>query len=481
MRSASGEGKPNRSAVIRWVVLGCASLVGSLASWAVFPARMWLPTYLNTPHLDTPALFGVSNEGLVSFASAAAVLLVCYLAAFLASAGLRGTRSALGVLLLAVPIAASFLFTYPGGAGDVFAYVAEADLLLAHGANPFRTPVASVEGNPFLPYLDYPNETTHYGPVWLVIAAAVRTLAGQDLLASVLAFKVAALAGQLGIAWLAYTTLRNSAPGRAATALALVAWNPLLMFELAGNAHNDVAMTLFVIAAFYARARGGTGWAFLLLLAAVLVKYTAVILIPLFLVAEWRESRSGWRWLPRATIYAATAGVIGIAVLALAGWEGTAGILDKMSTWFTTSAGAAVYHLLVERGWEGEASETVKNWARFAFTFIYLLELRGAWIAPHALVERSLGATVAFLAVATVWFQPWYVTWVVPLAVLSPTRGAAAIAFGATAGGFLVHAVMGFGWRLEWNRDSTPAIHALGTLAMWVPVLVALLLTRFRR
>ena len=59
------------------------------------------------------------------------------------------------------------------------------------------------------------------------------------------------------------------------------------------------------------------------------------------------------------------------------------------------------------------------------------------WLRPSLAVLFASSAWVAFLALVTIawWFWPWYVTWFVPLAALSPRRGVAlvAVVFSLTA------------------------------------------------
>lgn len=470
---------PIRNCIWRWCILAAAALAGAGIWWATFTRHMWLPSFYDVPHLDTPKLLGVSEETMRAFALATGLELVLYGLAFVVARPLCSRLSAAAVLLLAVPITVPMILAYPGGAGDVYAYVAEADSVLQYHVNPFHLPVSAIPGHTLLPFLDFPNETTHYGPLWVAMAVGLRFLSGTGLLSALLVFKLAAVASLLAAAWLVFLTVRRTRPGAAVSAALLVAWNPLLIEEFAQNAHNDIVMALLVVLAFYLQARGNRRGAIAALIAACLVKYVAIVIIPLFLLADLREAGPWRKWaLPVALDAVGAAVLTGAIVLAL-GLEGTVGILQKLSAWFTTSASAAAYYYLIPALSEPGAAAAVNLWVKVLFVAAYAVILLGLWRRPTSLAVASLWALVAFLAIATTWFQPWYVGWAIPVAALAFAAPAIGALGGMTAGGFMVHLVMGFAWRLDWHHGNLALLHAIGAAVMWLPVATGFALALF--
>ncbi len=463
-----------------WPVLVLLAVVSSLIYLAHFTTPMWLLQHFESPHLDTPKLLGVSEANLSRFTLTVVTLFVLYAAAFRLSFGLRSPRTVAAVLGLAALMGLPLLLMYPGGAGDVYAYIAEADVVLRYQQNPFVTAVAEIPDHPLLSFLDYPGETTHYGPLWLVLGVFLRLVSGGGLLAGLLVFKVAALGFLLGTGLLVYLTLRETRAEAAVPSALLVAWNPLLLFELAGNGHNDVAMAFFVMLAFYLHGRKAPRLSLAALLAASLIKYTAIVLVPLLLIALLRRAGPVRDWLPGAITCAAGAAVVAVALVKLVGLQGTLGVMDEQSRWFTTSP-AAVAQLWLSQSLpapEQLTALTVTRAGQFLFGVLYLVQMVRLWFRPGLLVECSYHSLLLLMLLVVSWFQPWYVTWAIPLGALAATRGSHAAAFGLSFGAFMVHAVMGFAWRLEWHRGDRIVLNAAGAGAAWIPAACGFLVAR---
>jgi hypothetical protein len=469
----------NRRAATGWrpgtgkTILLLAGALSGLVYLLALAAPKWLPTYFDQPRMDTPRILGVTEEALAHFVLTFALLFLLYVVAFRASFGLTSGRAAAAVLAGGALLSLPLLLMHPGGAGDIYAYIACADVVLLYGGNPFVTPPGAFPDYPLLGFVDVPNETIQYGPLWLVMTLALRAPFASDLLLTMLAFKVAAAASLLGTAWLAYLILRRTNPGMAIPGALLVAWNPLLIYEMAGNAHNDATMMALVVLAVYFHVRAWHRLSIAALLGAVLVKYVAAIFLPLFLVAMLREAGPARRWLPKAAMFSLGASAAGLAVVAAATLEGTVGAITDRAEMFTTSP-TAVANLWLSQNLEAiDSARLVLRTAQGLFGLIFLIQLWRVWRSPAELVPSSLHAVLAFMLLVMSWYQPWYVTWAIPLAALVATRMATAVVVGLAVGAVLIHAVMGFGWRLEWHEGSMLAIQAAGALSAWLPVAIA--------
>jgi hypothetical protein len=428
--------------------------------------------------MDTPRILGVTEGALGQFLLAFALLFVLYVVAFMASLGHTSRRSAVAVLAGGALLSAALLLMHPGGAGDIYAYIACADVVLLYGGNPYVTPPAAFPEYPLLGFVDVPGETIQYGPLWLLVTLALRAPFLTNLLLTMLAFKVAAAATLLGIAWLTYLILRRSNPSFAVPGMLLVAWNPLLIFELAGNAHNDGAMMVLVMLAFYFRARRRHAWAIGSLLAAALIKYVAAIFVPLFLVAMLREAGPAQQWMPRAVGFGLGASAAGLGLLAVTTLDGTVGAILSRTEMFTTSPAAVAHLWLSETMDPAQSAHLVLRTGQIAFAAIFLVQVWRVWTDPARLVPSTLYAVLAFMFLVMSWYQPWYVVWAVPLAALVATPASVAMLIGLTVGSALIHAVMGFGWRLGWHQGSMLLIQSAGVVSAWLPVALALALSR---
>src|SRR5205814_4992873 len=120
------------------------------------------------------------------------------------------------------------------------------------------------------------------------LSALVFWLAGADLFRNLLAFKLLAGISLLACASLAYVVVRRVRPRDALGAFALVAWNPLLLTEMAMNGHNDVLMTALVLVALWRFQTRQYVSSVLILVVAALVKAPAAMLLPVLVAASLR-------------------------------------------------------------------------------------------------------------------------------------------------------------------------------------------------
>ena len=221
-------------------------------------------------------------------------------------------------------------------------------------------------------------------------------------------------------------------PALAASGTLLFAWNPLLQFEIAGNAHNDAAMLLFVLLAVLALVAGPRLLVFPLLAAAVLTKLLAVALGPAFLLGLLRVD-APWR---RKAVWVLGGGAIALAlafVLYAPFWEGTRTLhFLSRGNWFTASFPTMLREYLRQSREFEEAGRLAATLTAAAFGLYVVARLAAWWRsergAPGGIsgwdgwLSAAHDVTFAYLAFACIWWEPWYLTWLVGLAALLPER-----------------------------------------------------------
>src|SRR5262249_7624223 len=88
---------------------------------------------------------------------------------------------------------------------------------------------------------------------------------------------------------LTYAILRAWRPDWALRGTLFFAWNPLVLFEVAGNGHNDAIVIMFMLAGVLAFVLARR-WAVLpALVAGALAKFVPILLVPTALAAIWRD------------------------------------------------------------------------------------------------------------------------------------------------------------------------------------------------
>lgn len=350
------------------------------------------------------------------------------------------------------------VWIYPVAALDLYDYLMYGRISLVYGGNPFLQPPSAFP-DPLVAYSPWPNERSVYGPVWQLLSLLPTALAGDDLLRGLVAFKLVGLTAFVGCALLVWTILRRLRPALAPAGTLLFAWNPLLQFELVGNGHNDVVMVLFLLLAILALVAGRRGLLLPLFGLAVLTKLLVAALGPVVLYGLLR-GRGPLGPKLRAVVGGGLV-ALGLAVLTYAPfWAGldTFYFLSR-GNWFTASFPTMLRELL--RLWlpfeeAGRLAAALVGLGFAGYTALRLVALwreeragaadaapdgtgveagdvADAW-EPWLLATHDV--TFVYLAFATLWWQPWYLVWLVALAALLPCRllheRALLFCFGAT-------------------------------------------------
>ncbi|MBF6590390.1 MAG: DUF2029 domain-containing protein, partial [Ktedonobacterales bacterium] len=474
------------------LVLGagvCSALI-YLAFVLAFPiTALW-----NHPHVgsnvklinDMGQITGYSPFAAFGFVGAVLVLFLCQ---FLALVG-AGRVSKLqrratsddrlahyGALLFPLVFILIMIWMQPVTTTDLYGYVARGYLFVFKHANPMTTPATLLPGG-----LLVDRPAAPYGPAWLLVAALVSRVAGQNLLANMLAFKViegiATVAALLLIDHLA----RELYPQRRVRILVLFGWSPVLIFEAIGNGHNDIVMMVLVLAAFVLMLHRRSRSAFACFVLGALIKYVAAVLLPLWLVYELRRrtrivavsahavpggeaapeggaTGDGGEMTPPGSIGGMVLGqaralaqtllevdrraafallasvtVIGAALVAAfyaPFWDGPhtfTGLGQQLRPLYYNSSIVAFLtaplQLIVPVSRFTALDKTVRLVFYILFGAYVLIQINRLWhLGPAATLREVITAAAKILFAAllliTFWFQPWYVVWLLPLAALS--------------------------------------------------------------
>ena len=215
--------------------------------------------YNKIPPVDYAKLSNYSATGFIAYLVGLALVFGLYLWALRlivpkSDEASRTTISLRFVLITGAALAAVLLLSYPLGAIDVFVYAIYTRGWALHGLNPLATAPAQYPAtDPWLSlaaeWIDAPSP---YGPVWQVLSLGAYYAGGGDFLLQVYALKILAILAYLGCAILIYRILQKTRSDWALAGTIAFAWNPLVLIEVAQNAHNDIVMIFFLLAAVWA-------------------------------------------------------------------------------------------------------------------------------------------------------------------------------------------------------------------------------------
>lgn len=395
----------------------------ALVSGLLLPLAAWRQPSVIATDKPLATAFGETLPGALRFAAAVVVAFAAFALAVAAARGLTGRA----VMALVLTGTALFSFTLlpinPAGSHDIYHNVADARTLWRYHSNPLVLPPNAFPDDPFYHHVpawqDFPSV---YGPVWYAVSALAVPLAGDGLWANLLGQKLITVTFLLGTVTLAMLVAGRIRPGAAVTAGVLIGWNPLLLFETAGNAHNDIVMVCFALAALYAVTRRWWVAVFPLLALSVASKYVLVLLGPILLVWMLRRPDVPRRQIVLSLLLGA---LVGAAVYApfFAGADMLAAF-QRQSSFNTSSPGSLLHAVLMARFGldEVEALQVVKRIVVPLYLAAYALLLVRIPAGPGlvTLVRSCFWAAFLLLGIATWWFWPWYLVILVPFGALLP-------------------------------------------------------------
>jgi hypothetical protein len=359
-----------------------------------------------------------------------------YLACLLAlrSADLAARAAVVPVVGIGL-LAQATLATMPGFfSTDIFSYVMYGRIAAVYAQNPYVHPPSQFANDAFFDWV-FPfwrSQPTVYGPLWTDLSWVLSSISGSfTALEQVLVYRAVLNSFQLAslaLLWLLLLRLHVE-PLERVRAFALFAWNPLVLFEFAGNVHNDVAMISLLLAglALIVSARWwATGWIVIML--GALIKF-ATGLAALLVATLWAASLGRRYAFVAAGLALILTGLLWWPWLQVPGALGAVGEAAKGRLVTNSAPDLAALtiadQLLVPRGIDQvDAQDVARFWTRVLTRVVFAIylawELHRVWTRP-TIVEAIRASTRALLILPLLvltWVWSWYFTWSLCLATL---------------------------------------------------------------
>ncbi len=383
-------------------------VVGGALAGAAAPGDAWrlwsVPAIPARPSIDiVPALIAYYG-GLI-------ILIRAWL--FLRRYHLMNGLSVTAVIVVVMIWAAPLLVGPPLGSRDVYAYAAQGRMA-EQGLDVYSDGPAELgEDDPVLAPVDplYRESPVLYGPVFVSLSSAVSALAGDRVVAAVLAFRLMAIIG-LSVAGAAVFDLAKSFGRDPVDALILAVANPLVLFHLVSGAHNEAIMLGFLVGGVAVARRGRFFHLGIALCAfAAAIKLPAILAVA-FLGWSWSLEADRWqRRLARLVLVGAEALAVIAAAGRLTGWGW--GWVDAITNAkpvdaylsITNVAGGAVSVVT------GLELDRVLSAARLSGLLLAAAVSGLLLLRRHASWPTTLAWSLLLWAVLHPTTQPWYLTW----------------------------------------------------------------------
>jgi hypothetical protein len=297
---------------------------------------------------------------------------------------------------------------------DAYNYVNFARLGVLHGLNPYVHPPADALHDPIYRLASWHRQPTPYGPLFTLLTYP---LAWLSVSASLWALKAATVAAAVGAAALLARCARTlgKSPSRAAIVLGL---NPIVLVYGVGGVHNDVFMLLALLAAIQFvlldRERVA-GWAGAV---AAGFKASALPILPFVVL--------GARHRLRALAWTAIAGAGVVLLTLLAFGHRAPGLAQQQASVTRFSVPHVVAALLGSDAYRRcpgvyVCATPATEWgATIVLGIGMVFLLWRAWRGAEWLTSAGWAAILLILTLTAV--MPWYLMWLLPLAILSDSR-----------------------------------------------------------
>ncbi len=307
----------------------------------------------------------------------------------------------------------SLFFFPPGKHHDIFLYIFQGRMVAHYGANPYLVPPSRFAADSFYRYVGWKDFTSAYGPLWHWLEAGLFYLGGKSIITQIGVFRIFILVMHLANTWLIFRILKLTLPEKARRGMLVYGWNPLLLIYSVPGSTNDMAMIFFLLLGLWFFHRKKCLASSFFLACSALTKIFTVLYFPFHLkLIEERRDRvvslflavlvAVIIWLPFYAGWQTFARMFWIGGhfhhSLLFAWQKLSSVLFPGFSWFATRAVQVVFSLgflvLASRLWQ-----QAKNWQNSMETIAFLLFLLLTVVLP--------GKTT------------WYISWLLPFAVLS--------------------------------------------------------------
>jgi hypothetical protein len=375
-------------------------------------------------------------------------------------------RRTLTIIWLGV-LAAGLIFVFTPAllSRDLFVYAGYGRVLAHYHANPYFVTLSAYPRDTLVALDDWNTALCAYGPVWLLICALSSWLAGEHIVVYVFFYRMLGFAAHaLNILLISRILLTmGKTPRTVALGSMLYAWNPLVLQESCLGGHNDTFMVTFLLIGLLYSVRAEQQKSFTALRAylpsltaftlAVLIKFTSAPLLALFLVllaCKFLQSKGRtrilslkmvqqleWRALLQAICPACLVSMGIILAFYAPFWAGHS-VHDILASFSSPPSARSAYGSILGAllNWEKAVGGRYTGWAApllLLFSqhqtwqdistgvaaLLLLIGVVWLWCIPTTrTLALSALAVLGGVLIVTPWFFPWYVIWLVGLAVV---------------------------------------------------------------
>ena len=309
------------------------------------------------------------------------------------------------IVIVVVILHLILLLSPPLQLSDIFNYLGYARLGALHHISPYAHGISSEHFDPIFQFASWDNLKSPYGELFTALSYPLAWLPLPVAFWVIKVLVVLFSLGFLSLVWWCAVKLGRDPR----FVVGFVALNPIYLLYAVAGFHNDFLMLFASMAAIAFVLSGRDRWAGAALVAAIAVKFTAILLGPFLLVAVGTRERS------KQLVIGGVIAAIPLAAMSVALFGTSLPNLQQQSSLLTELSIANLIGLVLHVGGGTAALLDVLDLLVVAVV-IYQFLRRRDWLA-------GAGWSTLALLVSLAWLVPWYIVWVLPLAALSTSPG----------------------------------------------------------
>lgn len=458
---------PKRGVIRLWIFGVAIAVIAAAFSWRY-------PLIGNTQHLvDIGKMAKYGKPEFAGFCAGIGGMFLFYLLGIRETRKLTPRQATRPVFVCAAAQALAIAWIYPVSAIDVYMYAVHSRLFTEYHQNPIAAYPNDYKFDPYMHFASREgmDDVSSKGPLWNLIAAPATFFGGDSIGLALALFKVIAVIAFFACAVCIFLALRRVRPEAAATGALVFLWNPMVLWEGIGNAHNDLVMMAFVLAAFYAWYARRDAMVVPLLVLGAMIKYEPFLLIPFAGMAVLVRAPS-WEARVAVTVRSTIDSVAALAVSFFPWYdlEAVRHSFDVQSKRYITSPQAVAINQLHDRYAVVDIKHVMNLLGQSVVAVVLVIGAILIFRNPERWPRMAFELTFFFLLVASSSVRNWYAIWLVGIAALLPwgwpTWRAIAWAFGSVATyAFYI-------WVWSWWRVNFDIINTVGVSILVGPAVV---------
>src|SRR5215475_3846418 len=346
------------------------------------------------------------------------------------------------IVTFAIAIAIVGFIMPPFDSTDVFFYMATGWQQAHYGSNPYSRLLRNVDGateDPMIqnawmarnrnPWLDIPIP---YGFLFAVLARGLAWIGDGNFWRTLFLFNCMNLLMHAGTALFLWKSAKWLPESNGKAILYLYSWNPFVTLQYLADSHNDIIVAFLVVLAAYFLLKNQPIWSVPLLVAAGLVKYVTLVLVPFAFIFLIRQK--GWRESVRAVLIS-----VGLVLAAAAPYAAEYASFKYSLIWIQISESTGSLHAFVVYSYRALA----RMWPALlgSVSIVGLVTKAGLWIVfaifvlhklyvswkereegPLMMIQRWMSIMFVLIFVVSSQFYAWYLGMLFPLALLTQRK-----------------------------------------------------------